>query len=174
MGHFNQCSHLVNAETLEAARNIATDIKLNGEQLLDEMLHMQKTLQKRLAQDKPLCNKDPDEVKTCGEVLQWMRNQDDYIADETRELYTALGGMSRGEKDASSVWKPWKSDHLKLQAVNYDDLSPEDKLEVQFEMIDQVCFFLNKLMVLGFDTQSLFEMYYLKMGENFARQDNGY
>ena len=172
MAHFNQCSHLVDG--IEAAQNAYHAAKKEGIDPLQIMLNMQKSLQKKLATEKPECNVDPDSLETAGDVLKWLRNQDDYIADETRELYTALGGMSNGEKDASAVWKPWKVRHLEMQAKKISELSNEDQLEIKFEMIDQVHFFLNKLMALGLTSQEIFELYYLKNAENFARQDRGY
>lgn len=174
MAHFNVCANLVNAESLEAAQNEYTSIMLNGENPLDVMLNMQKSLQKRLAKDKPEFNRDPDSLETAGDVLDWLRDQDDSIADETRELYTALGGMSNGDKDASAVWKKWKARHGELRNVKLSEMSEADQLEIRFEMVDQFHFILNKLMALGFDGQTLFELYYLKNAENFARQDNGY
>ena len=174
MGHFNECAQLVNSETLRPATQAYIDAKENGEDPLDVMLDMQRSLQVRLAKDKPEFNKDPNSLETAGEVLDWLKDQDDSLADETRELYTALGGMSNGEKNAQAVWKKWKSQHGELRKVKISDMSPEDQLEIKFEIVDQFHFFLNKLMALGLDAQSLFELYYLKNAENFARQDNGY
>lgn len=172
MAHFNQCSHLVDG--IEAARDAYATAIQDRVDPLQIMLDMQKSLQKKLAAEKPECNVDPDSLETAGDVLKWLRNQDDYIADETRELYTALGGMSNGEKDASAVWKPWKARHIELQNKKISELSEADQLEIKFEMIDQVHFFLNKLMALGLNSQEIFELYYLKNAENFARQDRGY
>lgn len=172
MAHFNQCSQLVDG--IEDARDAYATLLEDRADPLQVMLDMQKSLQKKLATEKPGCNVDPDSLETAGDVLKWLRSQDDYIADEIRELYTALGGMSNGEKDASAVWKPWKSRHLELQAKKISELSNEDQLEIKFEMIDQLHFFLNKLIGLGLTSQEIFELYYLKNMENFARQDRGY
>lgn len=174
MAVFNDCAKLVSAETLAPATQAYIDAKFNGEDPLDIMLSMQRSLQIRLAQDKPEFNRNPNELVTAGDVLDWLRDQDDSIADETRELYTSLGGMSNGEKEATAVWKKWKARHGELRDVKIADMSPEDQLEIQFELVDQFHFFLNKLMALGFDSQTLFELYYLKNAENFARQDRGY
>lgn len=173
MAHFNDCAKLVSAETLEPATQAYIDAKSNGEDPLNIMLSMQQSLQTRLSSDKPYIP-NPKNLETAGDVLKWMQYQDDCIADETRELYTALGGMSNGEKNASGIWKKWKSNHVELQNVKVVDMSPEDQLEIKFELVDQFHFFMCKFLALGMDAQEIFELYYLKNKENFARQDNGY
>lgn len=172
MAHFNECAHLI--EGVDKAQNEYWDILGDEKDPLQIMLDMQKSLQIRLANDKPGTNMHPDDLETAGEVLTWLRNQDDYIADETRELYTALGGMSNGEKEASAVWKPWKKRHAEMFGKNIRDLSAEDQLEIKFELIDQFHFFMNKFIALGMSAEEIFKLYYLKNKHNFERQDNGY
>ncbi|QGT53807.1 nucleoside triphosphate pyrophosphohydrolase [Acinetobacter phage vB_AbaM_Konradin] len=172
MAHFNQCSHLVDG--IDAARQVAEDLRFNGEQYLDTMLDMQNSLQIRLAQDKPEMNQDPRKLDTAGKVVDWMRAQKDSIDDEFRELLTSLGGMSNGENAASSVWKAWRSKNLEMRNTLISDLSPEDQLEIKFEMIDTLHFVLNMLNALGLRSEEIFELYYLKNKENFERQNNGY
>ncbi len=172
MAHFNQCSQLVDG--IDAACELATDIKLNGEQLLDEMLGMQKRLQTKLAAEKPEMNLDPNNIDTAGKTVDWMRTQWDCMSDEFRELLTSLGGMSSGEKNASGVWKAWKSNNLEKRATLIKDLSPEDQLEIKFELIDIWHFFLNMNIALGMTSDEIFELYYLKNKENFERQNRGY
>ena len=46
---------------------------------------------------------NPTKLETCGEMLDWMQRMDDAIADETRELYTSLGGMSNGKEPRGSA-----------------------------------------------------------------------
>lgn len=72
------------------------------------------------------------------------------------------------------MWKPWKAQHVEMQSKKIKDLSPEDQLEIKFELIDQLHFFLNKIMALGMTAEEVFKLYYLKNAENFARQDRGY
>lgn len=173
MAHFNECSQLISGSDVAEAR-YAGIVRSVGGDPLQTMIDMQKSLQIRLANDKPETNRHPDSLETAGEVLAWLRAQDDYIADETRELYTSLGGMSNGEKDACAVWKPWKARYTEMQSRKISDFSPEDQLEIKFELIDQLHFFLNKFMALGLDAEEIFKLYYLKNAENFARQDRGY
>lgn len=174
MSTFNQCSHLYTAAAINEAINTYNSILESGLDPLSTMLNMQESLQVKLAREKPTCNVDPKNLETCGEILTWLRNQDDYIADETRELYTSLGGMSNGEKAASSIWKPWKVQHTEMFNKRFEDLSPEDQIEVKMEMIDQMHFFMNKFIALGMSSEDIFVYYYLKNAENFARQNRGY
>lgn len=172
MAHFNQCSQLI--KDVDVATTMYHNHLDSGLDPLQTMMNMQHSLQVKLAQEKPKYNQHPDNLDTAGKVLDWLRAQDDSIADETRELYTALGGMSNGEKAASAVWKPWKSDHEKMRNTPISELSPEDQLEIKFELIDQLHFFLNKFMALGMSSKEVFELYYLKNKENFARQERNY
>lgn len=173
MAHFNECSGLI-AGADKAQEAYYNTLVQEHKDPLQVMLDMQKSLQVRLAEDKPFSNRHPDSLETAGDVLKWLQAQDDYIDDEVRELYTALGGMSNGEKAASAVWKPWKAQHIEMQTKKIKDLSPEDQLEIKFELIDQLHFFLNKFMALGMNAEEIFKLYYLKNAENFARQDRGY
>lgn len=172
MAHFNQCSQLVAG--IDDARQEAENIRFNGEQYFDRMINMQRSLQTKLAKEKPEMNLNPNELDTAGKVVDWMRTQKDCIDDEFRELLTSLGGMSNGEKDASGIWKAWKSNNLEKRATLISDLSPEDQLEIKFEYIDIIHFVINLQLALGMDSQELFELYYLKNKENFDRQNTGY
>ncbi|AYJ74547.1 hypothetical protein PYPS2T_140 [Yersinia phage PYPS2T] len=172
MPHFNECSQLI--EGADKAQNEYWDILGDEKDPLQVMLDMQKSLQVRLAKDKPEYNRHPDDLSTAGEVVDWLRNQKDYIDDEFRELLTSLGGMSNGEKEASAVWKPWKSQHGERRETLITDLSPQDQLEIKFEMIDILHFVLNMFQGLGLTAEEIFKLYYLKNKHNFERQDNGY
>lgn len=172
MPHFNECSQLI--EGADKAQNEYWDILGDEKDPLQVMLDMQKSLQIRLAKDKPEYNRHPDDLATAGEVVDWLRNQKDYIDDEFRELLTSLGGMSNGEKDASAVWKPWKSQHGERRETLITDLSPQDQLEIKFEMIDILHFVLNMFQGLGLTAEEIFKLYYLKNKHNFERQDRGY
>lgn len=172
MAHFNECSQLIAG--VKAAQYAYDDILGDEKDPFQVMLDMQKSLQVRLANDKPEHNKNPDELARAGDVVEWLRNQKDYVDDEFRELLTSLGGMSNGEKAASSVWKPWKASHAEFSNRRIDELSPEDQLEIKFEMIDILHFMLNMFQGLNMSAEEIFKLYYLKNAENFARQDRGY
>ena len=172
MAHFNECSQLIAGA--DKAESRYAGILKHQEDPLQIMLNMQHSLQARLALDKPGTNMHPDELAQAGDIVDWLRNQKDYIDDEFRELLTSLGGMSNGEKAASAVWKPWKSDHVAKQETYIKDMSAKDQLEIKFEMIDILHFMLNMFIALGMDSEEIFKLYFLKNAENFARQDNGY
>ncbi|MFP9216538.1 dUTP diphosphatase, partial [Enterococcus faecalis] len=112
--------------------------------------------------------------ETAGDVVSWMREQKDCIDDEFRELLTSLGEMSRGEKEASAVWKKWKARYIEAQEKRIDEMSPEDQLEIKFELVDIFHFVLNMFVGLGMNAEEIFKLYYLKNKHNFERQDNGY
>lgn len=171
MSHFNQCSQLIDG--VEKATDSYKNAIEKGIDPFQVMLDMQRSLQTKLSSEKNYIP-NPDNLETAGEVLSWLRNQKDYIDDEFRELITSLGEMSRGDKDASSVWKPWKARHLEAQARKVSDMTPEDQLEIKFELVDILHFFLCMCLGLGIDSKELFELYYLKNAENFERQKNGY
>lgn len=172
MAHFNECSQLIAGADKAEARYVGV-LRGNGDPL-QVMLDMQKSLQTRLAKDKPEYNRHPDDLANAGEVVDWLRNQKDYIDDEFRELLTSLGGMSNGEKTASAVWKPWKGEHAEKRETLISEMSDKDQLEIKFEMTDILHFVLNMFMALGMDAEEIFKLYFLKNAENFARQDNGY
>lgn len=173
MAHFNECSGLI-AGVDKAEEAYFNALIHEDKDPLQVMLDMQKSLQVRLAKEKPEYNEHPDNLATAGEVVDWLRNQKDYIDDEFRELLTSLGGMSNGEKDASAVWKPWKAQHGERRETLINDLSPEDQLEIKFEMIDILHFVLNMFQGLGLSAEEIFKLYYLKNHENFERQNRGY
>lgn len=170
MTDFNKCSQL--ADDMTAAGWALAKITGNHGNPLNAMIAMQTKLQKELAERHPNYNRDPDTLKTCGDILDWCQAQDDYIADEIREHYTALGGMSNPKPNA--IWKPWRAEHGEYRTRLFSDLSPEDQLEAKFELIDQLHFVLNKFIAMGMTGDDIFKLYYLKNAENFARQERGY
>ncbi|AHY25277.1 dCTPase [Serratia phage PS2] len=171
MAHFNECSQLIAGADKAESRYVG--ILKNQADPLQTMLDMQKSLQIRLANDRDYCY-HPDKLATAGDVVAWMREQKDCIDDEFRELLTSLGEMSNGDKDASAVWKKWKSRYQEAQSKRISDMSPADQLEIKFEMIDILHFVLNMFAGLNMDAEEIFKLYFLKNAENFARQDNGY
>lgn len=168
--NFNQCSQLANDfDTLKPILQARLDA---GENHLQIMLDMQQSLQTELAESlgRPYLN--PQNNKTCGDILRWMQMNDDFIADETRELYTALGGMSNPKPAA--VWKPWRKEHDEYFNRPFSELSEEDRLEIAFELVDSIHFVLNKINGLGLNADDLLLLYAAKNAENFARQERGY
>jgi len=172
-GNFTACAGLVTEQDLALVTGTLEKIREDGGDPLQFMLNLQMQAQQHLSNTLTYVPR-PDKLETCGEILDWMKQQDDSIADETRELYTALGGMSNGEKPASAVFKPWKADHLMRRATKFSDLSESDRLEVAFELIDQWHFFMCKFLALGMDSETIFKLYALKQAENIRRWSNNY
>lgn len=170
---FTSCAHLVNQEDLEMVTKRYELIKSMQGDPLQAMLHLQLQAQDNLAEKSPSAPRI-GKLETCGEILDFIQKEDDAIADETRELYTAMGGMSRGAKQASGVWKYWKANHEELRAVKFADMSEADRLEAMFELIDQWHFFMCKFLALGMDAETIFKMYALKQAENIRRWENNY
>lgn len=172
--HFNECAKLVdNEKDVDYVNSMYGTLLASESDPLQTMLDVQKKSQDSLAQKYDWVP-SIDGLETCGDILSWLKQQDDAIADETRELYTSLGGMSNGDKEASAAWKWWKARHKEMSDKKFADLSPKDQLEVKFEMIDQLHFILCKFLALGMDAESIFKLYMLKNAENLRRWNNGY
>lgn len=171
---FNSCAKLVNEEAYNEAVDLYNRILEKGENPTQKMFDLQLSLQQELASKLPKYNTDPSQLQTMGEILDHLQRQDDSIADETRELYLSLGEMSRGDKEASAIFKPWKARHDEARNKRWDDLQDSDKLEILFEMIDQIHFVMNKMIGLKMDAKDMFVLYYLKQKENMRRYNSGY
>lgn len=173
MNEFNSCAHLINKDEMKEVDNLYDELLKKGENPLEYMLNLQLNLQKQLNDKLPERNPIPTKLKTCGEILDYIKSQDDSIDDERRELYTALGGMSNG-KNASAIWKSWKEKNQEFRNKFFSDLSDEDRLEVLFEAIDQIHFQLNQMLALGLNSADIFKLYILKNLENSRRYKNNY
>jgi hypothetical protein len=107
-------------------------------------------------------------------MVDWMDRNYDAIMDEFRELKNAIGGMSKGEKEASAVWKKWKANHQDISNELISEMPDEDRLEMLFEMIDIWHFMMNKFLALGLTSKDIYILYMLKNAENKRRYDSGY
>ena len=173
MAEQNKCAQLMKSSDFKDAVDLYERILSENKDPYQFMLDMQSTLQKQL-HAKLDWNPIPEELETCGEILDWCQHNNDAIDDERRELYTALGGMSNGEKAATAVWKTWKADHFNKRETLIDDLSEDDQLEIAYEMIDQLHFVKAQLLALKLDAKTIFTLYYTKNAENLRRYESGY
>ena len=173
MSEFNSCAHLVKSEDLEAARQLYDDLLLSNQDPYAYILNLQNGLQEKLSSSLGRL-KAPKDLKTKGEVYDFVLQQKIALDDEWREMVEAMAGMSLPEKDRSALWKKWKGKYEDLRAENIDSLSHEDRLELMFEVIDAAHFFNNVLLALGVDAETYFTLYYIKNAENIARQKRGY
>ena len=133
MAEFNSCASLIKDKS---KLDELTDMYAKSLDPFQEILDMQKMLQSMLADKLPDRNIHPDDITTKGQLVDWLDKNFDAMMDEFRELKTSIGGMSNGEKAASSVWKSWKSDNINQRNSAIDSMSEEDRLEMSFELVD--------------------------------------
>lgn len=174
MAEFNQCSGLMTDEEYSTYSDMYDKLLLEGTDPTQILLNLQNDLQVNLVSKLPERNIKPEDVKTRGELVDWLRKQKDCVDDEFRELLNSIGGMSNGEKAASSVWKDWKAQNVEMRSMTVDSLSSEDKLEMLFEMIDIMHFINNMIIGMGMTAKDVFILYCLKNKENFNRHNNSY
>src|SRR5437868_6149505 len=135
----------------------------------------------------------PDEVPEGFDILKAQRDlqfrvvsehgvRTDHVPGETalthREVLSAIR-WSKEAYDREHVEmleqlpsKDWKKDHnAAIDKIVADDT----RIEIKFEAIDQLHFWLNQAIALGFESWDEIVRWYLaKNKENFARQDRGY
>ncbi len=124
----------------------------------------QKDLQKRLGLNY--------ENLTLKEIAEsWMINKH-AMSDELNEMFDALGGINDGIGPAA--WKYWKKEHSKASEMTIKDLSKDDKLELFYEWIDGLHFYMNFAIAIGMTSDDIVNLYMAKNAENHDRQDRGY
>lgn len=101
----------------------------------------------------------------------WMVNKH-AMSDELNEMFDALGGVNDGI--ASAAWKYWKQDNAKAKDMRIEDLSDEDRLELYYEWIDGLHFFMNFAISIGMTAKDVVNLYMAKNEENHDRQNRGY
>lgn len=101
----------------------------------------------------------------------WMVNKH-AMSDELNEMFDALGGINEGI--GSAGWKYWKKENSKAFEMKVADLSESDKLELYYEWIDGLHFFLNFAISIGMTSQDIVNLYMAKNSHNHERQDNNY
>lgn len=173
MSEFNSCAHLVKSEDLEAAHQLYDELLLSNQDPYAYILNLQNSLQENIAKGLGRVQA-PKDLKTKGEVYEFVLQQKIAMDDEWREMVEAIAGMSLPEKDRSALWKKWKAKYDSLRSEEISSLSHEDRLELMFEVIDAAHFFNNVLLALGVDAETYFTLYYIKNAENIARQKRGY
>lgn len=128
------------------------------------LVEKQKELQKRLGFN--------FEGWTLKEIADfWMVNKH-AMSDELNEMFDALGGINEGI--GSAAWKYWKSDNRKAKTMKISDLSDSDKLELFYEWIDGLHFYLNFAISIGLNSKDIVNLYMAKNAENHDRQNRGY
>jgi hypothetical protein len=101
----------------------------------------------------------------------WLVNKH-AMSDELNEMFDALGGINEGI--GSAAWKYWKSDNKKAESMKISDLSESDRLELYYEWIDGLHFYMNFAISIGMTSQDITNLYMAKNAENHNRQERGY
>ena len=173
MAEFNSCASLINDEKIKECNKLYEDLLSEGKDPLEVMLNAQNSLQEHLSETVK-GNKKPADLKTIGEIYDWLRDNKIALDDEFREVVDALPGMNLPEKDRSSLWKKWKANHLKLRQKDISELEPNELKELKFELIDMWHFFMNMMLGLRISSKELFIYYYYKNLENIRRYNSKY
>jgi hypothetical protein len=154
----NSCAHLE-----------VEDVFSNSENTLSDLYNLQKDIQETVYG----YNFDELRGKSLSEFRQFFDWNYHAIQDELRETFDALGGIKDGI--GNGVWKPWKkSYHEQAPKMCFNDLSENDKKELQMELIDIQHFLFNMMLASGLTSQDLMNMYFAKNKENRERQKRGY
>lgn len=169
----NKCADLVEPSVYNEAEKLYNEMLFNNRDPLEEMLKAQFSLQEHVYKNLPERNFDPNKLEKLGDILEWCRDNFDALRDEERELIFALGGVSNG-KDASSVWKKWKSKNVEYRDKLLINHTKDDKLELLFEVIDMWHFFMNLFIAFKLSAKDIFVLYYIKNKENFKRVNEKY
>jgi hypothetical protein len=130
------------------------------------------------------------ESMSIAQVKDYLLLNQHALVDEFHEMIDALGGIKDGiliikpnsdgtkastdNPKGSAAWKPWKNGHLHYGQVKIDELSDGDLLELKFEFIDMLHFFMNMGAAIGMTPKEMFNMYMTKAQENKDRQAKGY
>jgi len=101
----------------------------------------------------------------------WMVNKH-AMSDELNEMFDSLGGVKDGT--GSAAWKYWKGDNKKASEMKISDLTESDKLELFYEWIDGLHFFMNFAISMGMTSKDIINLYMAKNAENHDRQERGY
>lgn len=101
----------------------------------------------------------------------WMVNKH-AMSDELNEMFDALGGIDDGI--GAAAWKYWKQDNQMASNMKISDLSKSDLLELFYEWIDGLHFYLNFAISIGMTSKDIVNLYAAKNLHNHERQDNNY
>lgn len=133
----------------------------------DKVFEMQLSLQKRIM------GEDFDsQNNTLANVVDFFIKNKHALEDELSETIDAVGGIHDGM--GSSAWKWWKKDHGMADVRALSVLSEKDRLELAFEITDQLHFLINQFVKIGITGSQAFSLYMAKNKENFDRQERGY
>ena len=171
---FNECADLIDEETVKELDSEYVSLLSGNDSPFQMMMNMQNDLQ-ALYSSKHQRTPAPHDIKTKGELIDFLKDQKEAFDDEFRELIEAVHGMSRPASERSAGWKKWKSNYDTIRAEGVDEnLTNNDIAEVKFEGIDMLHFFMNMMLALRLDEREMYSLYNLKNRENYNRQIKGY
>ena len=87
-------------------------------------------------------------------------------------MFDALGCINDGI--GSAACKYWKQDNKKASKMTIEDLSTDDLLELYYEWIDGLHFYMNFAIAIGMTSDQIVNLYMAKQKENINRQERGY
>ena len=154
----NTCSHLKIDDKFY--RTLGIDVRMN---IVKYLIETQKEAQ---------LNDYELDFSTFGnnELEKYLVINYQSLNDELNEFIDALGGIKDG--GGSTVWKYWKQKYNDYHNLKIEDLSEEDRLELEFELID-ICKFLVLFPVIYFSKP--YDMEYLyKEYEYIFRKNTEY
>jgi len=140
------------------------DFHSNVDDTLGLIFNKQKELQERLGFN--------FEGWTIKEIADFWAVNKHAMSDELNEMFDALGGINEGIGNAG--WKYWKKDNAKAANMKIEDLSEADKLELFYEWIDGLHFYMNFAISIGMTSKDVVNLYMAKNSENHRRQTNNY
>jgi len=136
---------------------------------LKKMLNIQSDTQKMYFKNQ---NAKQFKDMSLAEIMDFWSMNTHAILDEIHEATDALGGINDGIGNA--VWKRWKANNSKASKMTLKDLSADDLIELKFEIIDILHFFMNYWISIGATPEEMYNMYISKNQENYDRQENNY
>ena len=101
----------------------------------------------------------------------WLVNKH-ALGDEVNEMFDAIGGINDGI--GSAGWKYWKGKNKETETMKISDLSEGDRLELYYEWIDGLHFYMNFAISMGMTSKDIVNLYMAKNSENHDRQERGY
>ena len=152
--NFQQCAQL-------DVNNDYQDLRENGEDALELIYHMQKSIQEQVY------GYNFEEIQSSiGKLKEFIDWNEEAIRDEDREMQNALTGIHT----YPSCWKPWKSKHKEAMARPLSDLTEEELKELRYEWIDKLHFMMNEAIAIGLTPEMITNYYVAKNKHNVERQ----
>lgn len=173
MSEFNSCSSLLKNQSIEKAKLEYERDLVAGKNPMDSIFEMQKSLQDKLADSLGRIPRIED-IKTKGQLYDWMEDQKQAFDDEFKEMIDAIAGMEKPEKDRSAIWKKWKAKYNEIRNEPISSLSDFEQKELLFELADMQIFYMNMMLALNVSPKDMYILLYHKIAENFARQERNY